>query len=1106
VPVTRHFAIALRAATLDERLALAGEIAAAHASTRDSSSPASSTASDTPSPATATLHTWQQAFAPGDPDAFERRLSWDGLTAADIRRALATDPASAPSADTFAAWTVWIDRFTAQARTPTHSNVDGDTEADITEDVDGNVDAPTLAACVAAAARAELDATPDAPADALPRAVRDALTTDLVRDVRALAGAKADERTTDLLTLFTAFPVLARHLAHLAQCHVVATRELIVRLNRDRDALRAHLFGGRDPGRPIDITLAMSDPHHGRRRVALLRFSSGLRVIYKPRNVDLERAYHDLLTWFAAAGLHPAPFGPRVVERDDYGWVEVIDPEPLSTTDEASSYFQAAGALLCLAWLFGGRDLHMENVIATRHGPVLIDTEMLLQPAGTSLLDTAGTADLVREDAGLPRDSCLDTGLLTLLRAGADGVIADIGGLRGDPRTSDAAARAPHLPYLDGRALRPEAFSGDVLVGFTRAYWLALERRDVLLAPDGPLAALARCRTRLVFRPSEQYASVHQILSSPRFQQSGLTRSCALDSLNRVFNTERARPPLWPLVSDERQALESLDIPRFTLPVTGTRVGRESTGRDEDAATIFALSGLDAARARISRLSQDDLRRQSGHVSDALESSPRARFICATPEDPRRAHAAGGSASNGSASGVSASAGSGSSGSGSSGSVSSGSASRASYVAHASWIGHELLRRAVPYADGLTWPLSRFRPDESHREDARYTLYEGAPGAALLFAALHAETREPEWADAARAALGPLRAWVDRQTDERRPGAHDLGICSGVGSIVYSLSVIGRLLDQDAPLELAERVAIRISAERVARDRALDVAGGVAGLLLALQAVDRQDARPALLRLASLCADRLLDAQVDRGDGAAAWRVLDGCCHAGFAHGAAGIAYALLRFAARTGRDECRDAALRALLFERRLFSPQRDEWPVLDATSGPRPRLSAWMTAWCHGAPGIALSRALSIPLLPDAAEDESTQSHLRTALDATLRKRATLFEHVCCGNAGRAEILLTIGDRLKRPELIAAAQGMMDAAIARARTRGHFTLSASGGEYRIADPGFFQGLSGIGYTLLRLAAPARLPSVLAFDEHAPDSPRATTPRERPARASIQE
>ena len=52
----------------------------------------------------------------------------------------------------------------------------------------------------------------------------------------------------------------------------------------------------------------------------------------------------------------------------------------------------------------------------------------------------------------------------------------------------------------------------------------------------------------------------------------------------------------------------------------------------------------------------------------------------------------------------------------------------------------------------------------------------------------------------------------------------------------------------------------------------------------------------------------------------------------------------------------------------------------------------------------------------------------------------------------------------------------------VARARERGHFRLSTGGAEYEVFTPGFFQGLSGIAYTLLRFADARRLPSVLAF------------------------
>jgi hypothetical protein len=52
----------------------------------------------------------------------------------------------------------------------------------------------------------------------------------------------------------------------------------------------------------------------------------------------------------------------------------------------------------------------------------------------------------------------------------------------------------------------------------------------------------------------------------------------------------------------------------------------------------------------------------------------------------------------------------------------------------------------------------------------------------------------------------------------------------------------------------------------------------------------------------------------------------------------------------------------------------------------------------------------------------------------------------------------------------------------VDRARRRGHFRLSGAGTDYRVFDPGFFQGLSGIGYEMLRLAQPSGLPSVAGF------------------------
>jgi lantibiotic modifying enzyme len=78
---------------------------------------------------------------------------------------------------------------------------------------------------------------------------------------------------------------------------------------------------------------------------------------------------------------------------------------------------------------------------------------------------------------------------------------------------------------------------------------------------------------------------------------------------------------------------------------------------------------------------------------------------------------------------------------------------------------------------------------------------------------------------------------------------------------------------------------------------------------------------------------------------------------------------------------------------------------------------------------------------------------------------------------------VLLAVGRHLDRPSTVAAALALGERVTERARAAGHFRLGPSAFEYRVFDPGFFRGLSGIGYVLLRLAAPTLLPSVLAFE-----------------------
>ena len=59
---------------------------------------------------------------------------------------------------------------------------------------------------------------------------------------------------------------------------------------------------------------------------------------------------------------------------------------------------------------------------------------------------------------------------------------------------------------------------------------------------------------------------------------------------------------MWPLVEEERRALERLDLPRFTAGIDDRGVTPGG-----GAGPVYAHSGLEAARLRIARLSEADI-------------------------------------------------------------------------------------------------------------------------------------------------------------------------------------------------------------------------------------------------------------------------------------------------------------------------------------------------------------------------------------------------------------------------------------------------------------------------------------------------------------------
>lgn len=1012
-----------------------------------------------PAAADRILDEWRRAVAGGDTDAFRRRLSWDGLDEGAARRAIAEagEEWSGPVP-------AWVDRVRAML-------------SEIRDAAEGGLPAPSplstadpssqppfveLWAPAAAAARRRLEAaaapTPDLTAAAPLDMLEGELTVQLAHAAELVLLGRlhgwrrrhgdrlADPRSTyrtflvetasgGLGPVLLEHPRLARQLARLVDTWQSANAELLGRLERDRADLGRALGDGAPPGQLLRLEPGLSDRHHGGRQVAVLHFASGLRAVYKPRSVALEAAFNRFLRWLGAAGLEPTPPCLRVLVRDGYGWVEHVPRTVAGSPEEVRDHYRAAGALLLVAWLLGGGDLHMDNVVAGPGGPVLVDGEALLQPV------VAGAA---------AADSCLASGLLSFVTEDAAGDLVDIGGLcgRGGHAAGtvrqwhglgtvelgwheiDVRAEAnPNLPLLAGEPRPVEDHTEAVRDGFSAAYRFVLAQRRRLLDADGPLAPFAGLPARVVFRPSNRYALLLERLVTPAPQRLGLRHSFLVDSLNRVFVGASHRPVLWPLVAEERAALEELDLPVFTA----------ATDRREleaaDGTTVpgyYRRSGLEAVHDRLARLGEDDLARHHRALSLVLpgEGVPRGWT----------ADEAGGESSIG---------------------------PESTLVDAAREIGGLLARHAEEPAPGeASWPAA------AGRSTLEPDLGNGLAGVMLFLAALAEETGEDEPRRLARAAgrrLLRLLPTVEHPA---------LGMLDGTGGILYALVGAGRLLGQPELIDGAVAEAARIDDAAIDRAGVCDVEGGVAGAALGLLALHHARPRAGMLERASRCGRRLAVAAEDTPLGGAAWPSAPGPALAGFAHGAAGIALALARLGAATGERAFLELARRGFRGERNRYDPETRNWPLLQQTVPGGPVHRVQMVAWCHGAPGVAMGRLAAL----DVLHDPELLAEIEVAVATTARHPLGGPDHLCCGNLGRIDVTLTAGCRLERESLLETAWSQAKMVLRRAAFHGEFCLPDPADGGRRVHPGLFHGMAGIGYQLLRLAAPSRRPSLLAF------------------------
>ncbi|MFC4767337.1 lanthionine synthetase LanC family protein [Effusibacillus consociatus] len=229
------------------------------------------------------------------------------------------------------------------------------------------------------------------------------------------------------------------------------------------------------------------------------------------------------------------------------------------------------------------------------------------------------------------------------------------------------------------------------------------------------------------------------------------------------------------------------------------------------------------------------------------------------------------------------------------------------------------------------------------------------------------------------------------------------------------------------------------------------------------------------LNIGKKCGEHLLASakQLDVGLG---WAFEEGGFEpiAGLSHGAAGIAWALIELSSVTGDARFLEAALKSIDFERTLFNPVEGNWTDLRFQEKRAELGLGTPVQWCHGAAGITLGRLM----VSKYYRDQNIEEEIRVGLDTTIREGFGGSHCLCHGDFGNLEVLLIAAKVLKDQKLKDKAYEYGTNTLFEARSKGWFC----GIPQEEETPSLMLGLSGIGFGLLRLSNPERVPPVVVL------------------------
>ncbi|MBU5594544.1 type 2 lantipeptide synthetase LanM family protein [Amphibacillus sp. MSJ-3] len=889
------------------------------------------------------------------------------------------------------------------------------------------------------------------------------LELNILRETGQLKGESPEERyayfeevilkkQSFLAELGEEYPVLIRAMIERINQWCLFVQEIFDHFNNDWEFILEHFPEMKHAGKVKKFHLGMGDTHQRGKSVTIVEFENGSSIVYKPRSVEVDHQYQELLQWVnttneSAPYLYPL----KVIPVGDHGWMEYVPYKTCQTMAEIGRFYQRMGAHLALLYVLNATDFHYGNIIAMGEYPILIDLESLFHQ---DIFDGTYGEEALGQAEKLLSESIMASGMLpNKLYQREENAGIDLSGLggQGNQQLPFEIAQMDHvgtdqvtikmgaaylesglnLPTYKGEFVNLHEYFKEIESGFIQVYqFLASHKKELIQQ----LQKFKDVKVRTIVRPTNIYGEFLRSMYHPDLLRDALDRDVFL---HRLWIRSLALPKIERLIAYEKNDLHLGDVPLFTSK-PGEKDLWSSGG--EKISDFFQNTALETVIKKVERLGDQDLYEQLQVLHMVMLASNANHYADVEAMDPFL--------------------------------PTDNKVEKMQFLQQAIDIGNYLIKTKIEGENkgkkDATWISTVLEGTNEvawQISPVGLDFYNGNSGIVLFLAYLAELSGEEKFKLVAQQGLVPILHDMKNFKDH---SDWSLGAYSGVGGNIFTTFQLATLWQDEELLEVVMEALPGYQA-MIKEDNIFDYIGGAAGALDIFLHIYKQTAHPLALEGALLSGKHLMANTVKLNAGGIGWKSIQQQTPlTGYSHGNAGISAALSALYNITGEDSILTYIAQALEYERTFYREAERNWMT--------PQREEASIAWCHGAPGILLSR---LRLKENGYQDDQIDQEIEVALDTTLRLGFGNNRSYCHGDFGQLEILLYADKLLQNVDLNPSITSVQKQILELMKEK-MWNYGVSRGT---ESKGLLTGLAGFGFGLLKQFDRERVPNILNLE-----------------------